>query len=116
MDGVKEFLESSTIHGLSYISSSKNMLVKCFWLAVVITGFVVAAHFIHDSFNDWGESTVGTTEETLSIGEARFHKITVCPPRGLHTVLNQDIQESKNKCLENKTVRKMISLAHWLKN
>ena len=50
MDVVKEFLESSTIHGLVYISTTKK-LVKLVWLGVVITGFVVAGLLIQQSFS-----------------------------------------------------------------
>ena len=35
---VREFLESSTIHGLSYITGNRR-LVRLFWLCVVIAGF-----------------------------------------------------------------------------
>ena len=43
MDTFKEFLESSTIHGLVYISTSRRLL-KLFWLCVVITGFTGAVY------------------------------------------------------------------------
>ena len=45
MEGVNTFLESSTIHGLSHISSTRKY-AKLFWMFVVITGFSVASILI----------------------------------------------------------------------
>ena len=42
----KEFLESSTIHGLGYISTSKSGLEKLTWASFVLTGFSLAAYLI----------------------------------------------------------------------
>ena len=116
MDGIREFLESSTIHGLTYISTSKRVLIKCLWIVIVITGFVVAGHLIFDSFLDWEESPVGTSEETLSISEVTFPKVTVCPPKGSHTALNLDLQRYENDTLSfNETLREeMKTLAEKL--
>ena len=36
MEGMREFLESTTIHGLVYISTSKSKLQKIFWVSVVL--------------------------------------------------------------------------------
>ena len=38
MDEIKLFLQSSTIHGLTYISDHR-ILVKLFWIVTVIGGF-----------------------------------------------------------------------------
>ena len=40
MDVFKEFLETSTIHGLGYIVSTKK-LSRFFWVCVVIAGFIL---------------------------------------------------------------------------
>ena len=68
MEGVRVFLESSTIHGLSYISTTSR-LVKIFWILVVIGGFTGAGVLIYQSFQAWNESPVTTTIETLPITE-----------------------------------------------
>ena len=88
MDGIKEFLETSTIHGLTYISSSKSPLTKVFWIAVVIGGFLTAGFFIESSFDTWSSSPVATTIETLPIGRAKFPAVNVCPPEGTFTNMN----------------------------
>ena len=67
MEGVKTFLESSTIHGLGYISTTKKKLLRIFWVLVVITGFTGAGVMIYNSFQSWNESPVKTTIETHPI-------------------------------------------------
>ena len=80
MEGVKEFLESSTIHGLVYISTTRR-LARLLWLCVVISGFTGAVVIIYQSFSSWAVSPVSTTIETLPITELDFPSVTVCPPR-----------------------------------
>ena len=41
MENIKLFLETSTIHGLSYIAGSRTW-VKLFWIITVIAGFTLA--------------------------------------------------------------------------
>ena len=51
MDGFKEFLESSTVHGFTYISSTKPLILKLFWTSIVIGAFVTAGVFINSAFS-----------------------------------------------------------------
>ena len=81
MEGVKEFLESSTIHGLTYISTSRNSLIRILWIVVVISGFITAGMFINNAFMDWEKSPIETSIETFPISEVHFPKIVVCPPK-----------------------------------
>ena len=60
MENIKLFLESSTIHGLAYISTTRKTL-RVFWITVVIAGFVGAGLLITESFQSWDESPVKTT-------------------------------------------------------
>ena len=77
---VKEFLLSSTIHGLSYIGSNKSLL-RLFWVGVVTTGFIGAGVLIQQSFSSWATSPVSTTIETHPISKIDFPNVTLCPPR-----------------------------------
>ena len=70
MDYFKEFLESSTIHGLSNISTSKNYITKVSWILITIGGFITAGFIIEKSVDDWRKHPVATTEETLPISKA----------------------------------------------
>ena len=90
MENINSFLKSSTIHGLSYIATNRKF-VKLFWIIVVITGFTCASILIYQSFEDWYESPVKTTEEALPISDLKLPKVTVCPPRNSYTDLNYDL-------------------------
>ena len=63
MEEVRNFLEFSTIHGLTHVASSRK-LVKAFWILVVIAGFTGASVIIYQSFDNWADSPVKTTLET----------------------------------------------------
>ena len=98
MEGITTFLESSTIHGLTYISSTRKY-ARVFWIIVVITGFVGASFLIKESFDSWSESPVKTTIETLPISEVKLPKVTVCPPKNTFTDLNYDLMMTENVTL-----------------
>ena len=98
MENVITFLESSTIHGLAYISTDRKY-VRLFWILVVIGGFTGAGVLIHQSFDNWAESPVKTTIETHPITELTFPKVTVCPPKHTYTDLNYDLMKIGNRTL-----------------
>ena len=95
VNGVKEFLESSTIHGLSYIAGNRG-LVRLFWICVVIAGFTGSFILIHQSYTGWEESPISTTIETLPISDIDFPNVTVCPPKNSFTSLIPDLVRSRN--------------------
>ena len=107
MEGVRTFLESSTIHGLGYISISRKY-VRLFWSIVVMAGFTGAGILIYQSFQSWEESPVKTTIETRPIEEMTFPKVTVCPPKNTYTDLNYDLVMTKNKTI-NETIRNELT-------
>ena len=90
MENIRNCLESSTIHGLSYISTTRKY-VRLFWMLVVMTGFSVAGMLIYTSFQSWNESPEKTTIKTLPITDITFPKVTVCPPKNIYTDLNYDL-------------------------
>ena len=98
MEGITTFLESSSIHGLTYISTTRKY-ARLFWILVVITGFSVASFLIKESFDSWSESPVKTTIETLPIAEIKLPKVTVCPPKNTFTDLNYDLMMTENMTL-----------------
>ena len=98
MEGLREFLQSSTIHGLAYIGSDRTQ-VRIFWLGVVIAGFTGSFILINQSFSSWAESPITTTIDTLPIYELEFPNVTVCPPRNSFTNLNLDIVRSSKLSL-----------------
>ena len=102
MEGIRTFLEASTIHGLSHISSTKKY-VRLFWILVVLCGFSGAFFLIYESFQSWEESPITTTIETLPISQITLPKVTICPPRNSYTELNIDILRAKNITLDEET-------------
>ena len=98
----KEFLDTSTIHGLSWISSTTKY-VRLVWTSVVIGGFSLAIILIQEAFYNWDQSPISTTVESLPISHLTFPNVTVCPPKNSFLNLNFDIEESKNIKLDDKT-------------
>ena len=77
MNAFAIFLETSTIHGLKYIATTKKY-VRLFWILVICSGFSGAGYLIYQSFHAWEESPVKTTIETRPIADITFPKATVC--------------------------------------
>ena len=100
MEHIKAFFDTSTIHGLSWISGTRQWS-RFFWILIVIGGFSGAGYLIYESFYNWGKSPVSTTTETLPISQITFPNVTVCPPKNSFLNLNSDIKESENKSFEN---------------
>ena len=73
MEGVRTFLESSTIHGLTYISTTKKY-ARILLILIVVAGFIGASLIIKESFVSWSESPVKTTIDTVPISDIKFPK------------------------------------------
>ena len=110
MEGVRIFLESSTIHGLTYISTTRKY-IRLFWILVVIGGFLGASLLIKESFDSWSESPVKITLETTPIAEIRLPKVTVCPPKNTFTDLNYNLIMTENITLTEETKEKLYKHA-----
>ena len=115
MEGFRIFLESSTIHGLAYISTTKR-ISKIFWIFAVISGFTTAAFLIHTSFKSWADSPIKTTVEKFPISEIKFPKVTVCPPRGTYTDLNYDLMLAENTTFEKEQARELTNFIYEVVN
>ena len=76
MEEFKEFLESSTIHGLVYISTSKSRLLRLLWIAIVVTAFSVALKLISNSYMEWSRDPVSTSVSTHPIEQLEFPNVT----------------------------------------
>ena len=110
MVGIKTFFESSTIHGLSYISLT-NGITRVLWMLIVVFGFTSAFWLIHQSFQAWAESPITTTIETLPINKITLPKVTVCPPKNTFTDLNYDLMMIENVTLSEDNVTMLIEYA-----
>ena len=126
---LKEFLDSSTIHGLAYISNPKvkfififffslflksSVAAKLSWILIVLAGFFGAGYLIVHSYHDWQESPILTTISTHPLDDLEFPIVTVCPPKGSNTALNYDLMQlndSNNSFTENQ--RKELKDVIW---
>ena len=93
---LREFLESSTIHGLVNISTAKTRSARATWVVIVVACFSLSIFMITNSHQDWEESPVSTTITTQPITDLEFPTVTVCPPRGSNTALNHLLGKVKD--------------------
>ena len=105
---VKDFLETSTIHGLGYIVSTKK-LSRFFWVCVVIAGFTIAGILIQESVESWTKNKISTTIEKFPISDVTFPKVTVCPPKNTFTNLNYDLVATKHTKLNTSTQSTLVN-------
>ena len=98
----KQFLESSSIAGLAFIST-EGKVGRLFWIFVVFTGFTISGLLINAAFTNWSQSPIKTTIETKPISEIKFPKVFVCPPRNAFTDLNYDFMMLENMIMNNET-------------
>ena len=101
MHDFKQFLASSTIHGLQYIEHSRNF-VRVFWILVVFAGFFGAGMLIRESFSNWDQRPIITLTETFPINEVTLPNVTVCPPKDKYLNLNFDILKMQKKTIDQK--------------
>ena len=98
MEGIRTFLESSTIHGLSYISTTRRY-ARLLWMCIVIMGFSGAGYMIQEAFQNWAANPETTNIKTLPLSEITLPKMTVCPPKNTFTDLNYDLMITENLTL-----------------
>ena len=110
MEEFRTFLETSTIHGLGWIASTKRYL-RLAWILVVIGGFSAAGYMIFSSFKSWKDNPVTTTIETLPISEITFPNVTVCPPKGTSTNFNFDLLQSEKMKINDEGRNKLTEYA-----
>ena len=108
MDIIKQFLETSTIHGLSHIVGSKSKTAKCLWTLTVLSGFLTAGLLINNSYKQWGESPIASTITTHSIANLPFPDVVVCPPKGTNTALNHDLIKVGEGRLQEEKIKQLV--------
>ena len=96
MEEVAQFLESSSINGLYFISTTRRWS-RLFWIFIVLIGFSGAAIIINDLNYNWGQSPVVTVTETMPLRNVTFPNVTVCPPKSSVLNLNYDLIKSEKQ-------------------
>ena len=105
---VREFLESSTIHGLAHIAKGRSIYARVTWVLIVIACFSIGISLIDKAFYSWATTPIITTVDTRPISEVIFPEITVCPPTGTDTALNIDLEATKGLELNEEEREELI--------
>ena len=108
MKVVKEFLQSSTVHGLAYIATT-DKLTRIFWMFVVLSGFTGAAMLIRMSYAGWSANPISTTVDYRPITDLAFPLVTVCPPRNTFTSLNLALRTVENRTLDSEAKEELTA-------
>ena len=106
MENIRRFLESSTIHGLAYIST-ENKFAKVFWILAIIQGIYWSILLINEYFLIFEKET----SERVPIHELTLPKVTVCPPQNTYTDLNYDLKTIENITLDHETRNELAKQA-----
>ena len=81
----KAYFSETTVHGFRYIVEGHDVVERTFWAIVIVSGFVLSGILIQQSFENWENTPVQTTIDTVSlpIEQLDFPSITVCNPDSL---------------------------------
>ena len=86
---VKEYSESTTIHGIGYIfENGLYIFERILWISVVILGIVCAIYLSVTAYLEWKANPVLTTVATTGfpIEKVEFPSITICAQVRCHTI------------------------------
>ena len=83
MKGLKnlfnDFCESTTVHGLAYLTKNQHQSTKAIWFVIVLSAFTVAAMFVTQTIDGYYTKFTSTTIETKSIQNYAFPAVTFYP-------------------------------------
>ena len=109
MEHIHEFFDTTSINGITFIKKSKG-LARLFWILVVIAGFSGAVFMLNESFKNWRNNPISTTEETKRISDITFPNVTICPPNIILN-LNHDIKDAEAVRLNDDIRDELIDFA-----
>ena len=78
--GISDYFRETTVHGFRYVVEGSGIIERSLWIAIITIGFVLSAILIQQSFQNWEETPLQTTIETIAlpIEELYFPAVTVC--------------------------------------
>ena len=71
-----DFCETTTIHGLAYLTKDKSRSTRFIWLVVVVTASTFAGYFLYETVNGYNTNFTSTTIKTKSIQDYPFPSVT----------------------------------------
>ena len=105
MNILREFLESSTIHGLAHISTSRSKRAKSVWFFCVLVSFSIAIFLIWKTTKEIQDDPFSTAITTHPIRELDFPMVTICPPKGTNTAINNGLMKAREPLTEEQKNR-----------
>ena len=63
---IESYLNTTSIHGFSYLGQGNGIFSKILWLSLTLTSFFMASIVIWSSFVDWNENQTITTVESIA--------------------------------------------------
>ena len=76
---LNSFLEATTIHGLTYISTNQGKCTRIIWTAVVLAAAGVASYYLYETVIGFEVNYTSTTIETSRIQKYPFPAVTFDP-------------------------------------
>ena len=74
-----DFCESTTVHGLAYLTKNQDRSTKTIWFVIILSAFTVAAMFVTQTIDGYYTKFTSTTIETRSIHKYAFPAVTFYP-------------------------------------
>ena len=71
-----DFFETTTIHGLAYLTKDKSRSTRFIWFVVVVTASTFAGYFLYETVNGYNTNFTSTTIKTKSIQDYPFPAVT----------------------------------------
>ena len=105
MNILRDFLESSTIHGLAHISTSRSKGAKLVWFFCVLLSLSIAIILIWKTTKEIQDDPFSTATTTHPISELNFPMVTICPPKGTNTAINNGLMKAREPLTEEQTNR-----------
>ena len=73
------FFDSTTIHGLSYLTNDKSRSTRFIWFMIVLTASIFAGYFLSETLAGYDTKFTSTTVETKSVKHYPFPAVTFYP-------------------------------------
>ena len=119
LQNLYDFFESTTIHGLSYLTNDKSRSTRLIWFIIVITALTVAGYFLSETVAGYNTKFTSTTQETKNVKDYPFPAVTFYPgdansEKGfLRAFLNQfQLTRFEGKIMQNNTI--FLRSYEWL--
>ncbi|XP_058826840.1 pickpocket protein 28-like [Topomyia yanbarensis] len=88
-DLFREYCSTSTVHGVSYISSRRSRLERIWWFVVIVLAVYGCGRLIEKVYRKWDENPVIVSfdEQPTPVWTIPFPAITICPAAKIRSEL-----------------------------